>query len=166
MKEVWRYVKDSNRQYKVSNYGRVINSKTNHELKQWSQTRSGRLYVGLSKKGKSWNLPVTTLVHNHFHKTSPFLSVGVNKDCNPVNNISQNVDGGTRGDLIRRNYTAKNKKRGAYPWKDPSNPNRKWRAMIKYEGKLITLGYFETKEDAYDCYQESFASMHGFWPWI
>lgn len=42
--------------------------------------------------------------------------------------------------------------------------HKKWRARIKVDGKLRTLGYFNTKQEAYRSYTEHKAKLHTFNP--
>lgn len=66
--------------------------------------------------------------------------------------------------------------RGAYLWKcrhkeGARKTKRKyidgicWRSLIKYESKIITIGYFATKEEALMAYYSTFLMLRGFKPW-
>ena len=54
------------------------------------------------------------------------------------------------------------KKRGVYPWK---LGRKKWRAVIRYNGKAYSIGYYKEKEDAYNKFYVCYMAFRGHKPW-
>lgn len=127
--------------YKISNTGKVWSIKTNKYLKNFDT--SGYHSVHLYKNGTKHKKYVLNLVMEAF--------TDIKWDSDTLTNIKHT-------NTVRKN----GKPRGAYPF--PLG-KKQFRSMIRTKGKLVTLGYTTTKEEAYALFYMAFTLAKGYTPW-
>jgi len=166
MKEIWRYIKNTNKKYQVSNYGRIKSKKrkyvssdrfiTPYKIKQ-------RLYAFIQKNnGVTSAKSISKLVLTHFKKKEIGKDFSIHIDANTYNNRSTNLEWGTRGDVFRKANELKKKKRGVYRHE---YGKKNWKTIIKVDNKSETVGYFKTREDAEFVYQVTYGLVYGRMPY-
>jgi hypothetical protein len=100
-REEWRWVKDYEDLYKISNHGRIKSMVKNEKiLKPWKQSQ-GHLKVTLYKNGSAkkhqlHRLIAEAFIPNHYNK--PCIN---HIDCNPSNNYVDNLEWVTQQENIR-----------------------------------------------------------------
>jgi hypothetical protein len=152
--ECWKPI-DNYKKYFVSNFGNVLNTKTNRTLKA-STDSGGYLKVNLCKNGITQNHKIHRLVAN------AFLPDPENEDQQCIDHINRqkldnhylnlrwcNKSQNAQNQLKRTNTSSQYK--GVY-FNKPSN---KWQAQITINGKTKHIGYFENEKDAARTYNES-----------
>lgn len=149
-KRIWRKVIGFKDRYKVSNYGEVYSIKSKKNLKP-TRIYTGALYVHLFKDGNQYSTMMHNLVYKHFKKDELGNKYVHHMDFNKGNNFVKNLDKMKRGDLLRLWYEQKNRARGVYKVNNPASLN-KYRAVLKINNKVVTLGYFKKKDDAVKCF--------------
>lgn len=145
--------------YLIDEFGTVINSKTAHIMKIHYINNGSRPYVWLSKNNKSKPFMVAKLVHLVY--VSPYQVDGIlhkNQDIQDCEDV--NLAAGTKSAQRAQALQYKNRPKGVYKWKHKSYT--KYRAALKMEGKVKTLGYFETEEEARECFEEAYKQYYGF----
>lgn len=91
MKEIWKDIKDYERLYQISNYGKVRNVKNNKILKKRID-KKGYSHYALYKEGKIKEFKEHRLVALHFiPNPNKFLQVN-HKDENKLNNFVENLE--------------------------------------------------------------------------
>lgn len=160
MKEVFRYIKNTNKKYKISNYGRIYSLYSERFL---TLTQSGYSYY-YRLNGIVYN--VSKLVLQHFKPKQIPQNSTLCVDGNFTNNKSNNLEWSNRGDRLRLLYTIKNKQRGVYNFKIRMGNKiySRYRAVLKIDNRTVTLGYFKTKKEAYNTFIESFLEWYGYFP--
>ena len=138
--------------YKISNFGRVMNSRTGRILKPCVDG-SGYLRVNLSKNGKQKTHNIHILVANEFIEKPDGKTCVDHIDKNRLNNIVENLRWVSQSENCRNIGMLKNNTSG---YKGVSFYKRynKYEANICYEGKKHRLGYFHTAEDAAKAYDK------------
>ena len=66
LNEIWRDINGYEGYYQASNFGRIKNIKTGRILKQMPQGKANRLFVGLSKDGKTKRCQVSRIIAETF----------------------------------------------------------------------------------------------------
>jgi hypothetical protein len=105
MKEQWKFIKDFNNKYQISNYGRIKSLKGLKEriLKTY-KNYNGYVKVGLHKNGKSVKFRVHRLVALYFLE-NPLNKRTVNhKDFNKENNNVNNLEFMTIQENLKHYY--------------------------------------------------------------
>lgn len=170
MKIQWRNIKNYEGQYQVSNTGEIKSLerlKQNHsklqtvpekQLKQSSKP-NGYLVVSLWTDNKSSNRYVHRLVAEAFvHKYAENLQVN-HIDMDKKNNALCNLEMVTSRVNHLKAHRCYGKKRGAY------SSRGRFRAVIQIDNKTKHLGTFDTKDEAYQAYYESYLNLYGEAPW-
>lgn len=155
MAELFRDVVGFEGLYKVSNLGRVKSLKFNKEkiLNLYKGTK-GHINVKLYKDKKQYTIEVHKLVSMAFlnHKPKKGLVIDhINED--KTDNRLKNLQIITSRKNTSKSFLVSDKSSkytGVY-W---SKSNKKWRAMIRINGKKKHLGMFENELDAHKRYQK------------
>jgi hypothetical protein len=158
MVEEYRNIKDFPN-YSVSNFGNIINNKTNRILKPQLGTH-GYYQVKFCKDGKYLNKKIHKLVAEYF------IANPYNKQCvdhinndkldNNVNNLRYVTNQeNSMNQKLSSNNTSNYK--GVYYRKDLN----KWYALIMINGKLKHLGLFEKIEDAINARVKKAKEVYG-----
>lgn len=165
MKEVWKKVKLKHfNHYKVSNYGRVVNTKTNKYLAGLlipSKIRGNFIQIHFHNKEHSKTIFLHILVFKHF-KPNELKHYVWHNDYNGLNNKENNLSELTRGDIYRKGYELKKQKRGVYKW--TVGNSEYFRAALKVKDKVVTLGYTNKKKDAEILYEFGYKFIYGSLP--
>ena len=123
-----------------------------------------RHYTILSSGKRQTNsIPIDKLVLKYFKGIKRSKKFALHLDFNKLNDKSINLDWSKRGDLLRYYNTRKNKIRGIYPWRIGK---KKFRAVLKIRKKVVSLGYFNTYDDALKVYLDSYTKAFGYLPFI
>ena len=161
MKEIWRFIKGTNKKYQVSNYGRIKSKKRKHVKRDRILTPrlvNNRLYIYI--KGFCTNKSVAKLVLFHFRKKEIGKEFALHLNMNTLDNKSTNLEWATFGDVRRMSFEARKKKRGVYKFNTPLS-KKKWRAVIKINNKAETIGYFKLKKEAQAAYFTAYTETYG-----
>ncbi|NJO65071.1 MAG: hypothetical protein HC836_45275 [Richelia sp. RM2_1_2] len=169
MKKIWKIVR-WNKRYEVSNYGEVRFIK-NKRLQKFHTLKNGSKLAYLSfKNGTKKNIMVHKLVFTHFKKEQiiRYKHLIMHNDFNRSNNKTPNLSKHTHGDVLRMWYEHKNRIRGVYTHsstvikKDGTKKTyNRYRAVLKYNKKTKTLGYFDTKREAASAYYSGYQELYG-----
>ena len=138
----WKQIDGYN--YSVSINGDVRNDKTERILKQ-SKNKDGYYKVNLCKNGKAKIHKVHRLVALAFIPLVAGCDFVDHHDGEPTNNSVENLRWATHQENMQNRPVNKNNTSG---YKGVTFDKGKWRAQIKIDGKQITLGRFETIEEA------------------
>jgi len=131
--------------YSVSNFGNVKNNKTDRILSQ--KIDKGYKRIQLYKDGISKDFRVHRLVCNAFLENPDNKPLVDHIDCNKQNNNINNLRWATASENeINKNKPQRNTSsvKGVHFNKQKN----KWRALIRIDGILIHLGYYNTIEEA------------------
>jgi hypothetical protein len=156
--EIWDYIKGYSN-YKISSKGQVFNVKGNRFLKPCLD-RYGYYYVSLYKDGKQVNHKVHRLVALTFYFVDDEKLQVDHKDRVKTNNnllnlrLCSNSQNKMNTDIYQNNTCGLK----GVSWR---TQEKKWRARITINKKLKHLGYFNTKEDAYEAYKKASKELHG-----
>lgn len=154
--EVWKDIEGFDN-YQVSNLGRVINIKKRLVMKQ-RPTKAGYLQVRLYKDGIPSYLFVHRLVCKHFLSTwDPELQVDHIDEDKTNNNVTN-----LRMVTQHENTKLRNKKLGP---RGVRQRRGKWEASIKFEGKRIHIGVYDSEDFAHFAFYQKFKELHGEAPW-
>jgi len=82
------------------------------------------------------------------------------KDINLNNNLLENLREATRNDNVRNTKIHKNNKSG-YKGVCWDKQRRKWHAQIGINNKRISLGFFDTPEEAKVVYDKATEELYG-----
>lgn len=176
--EQWRDVKEYEGIYQVSNKGRVKalarNIPQKHIKNRWFEEKilssadgGYKLkYLIVNLQGKI-NL-VHRLVAQAFIDNPDNFETVNHKDGNQKNNSVENLEW-LSGKANTRHYWNNNKnRRGVSLFRNGKQPNVKYRMRMRILTGLkpFTLTeYFKTKEEAYQCYFDTYKEWHGISPW-
>ena len=147
--EHWACI-DGFKNYQVSWWGRVRNSKTGRILKN---SLSGNTYltVSLCKMGKAKSFTVHVLVARTWIKNPDEKRCVDHIDGDKKNNHYENLRWATHSENSRNQKTRTNKSsiyKGVYLHKS----RNKWMARIDVDSKQVFLGYFEVEREAAEAY--------------
>ena len=147
--------------YKISNFGRVMNSRTGRILKPRADGH-GYLNVYLCKDGKGKNHKIHKLVANEFIDKIDGKTCVDHIDKNRLNNIVENLRWVTRSENDRNRSMMVTNTSG-FKGVCYHKLAKKYQARIGHEGKYYHLGYFHTAEEAamaYDKKAKELDSVH------
>lgn len=167
MEEIWVKVKGFSN-YKISNMGNVVNIKKEKQVTIFfDKQRNNYALVSLFKKGKRHTKPLGRLVVAHFQIKEIDKKFVFHLDLDHKNNKNINLKQASRGDLYRYYYTMKKRQRGVYIWNQTKNKKTitRWRAMLKVNNRLVTVGYTDTKPEAQKLYLKAFKAYYGYIPY-
>lgn len=162
--EQFKSIKDYEDIYEISNFGRVKSLKRTFWASHHNETKmvcaekilkgmvdkKGYVNVYLSKKGKSKRFRIHNLVWDHFGDKERDVQILVtdhideDKQNNNISNLQllSNSDNVRKTQLIQKGYTG--------ICFDKKNKTNSWMARYKKNGKQKHLGYFPTKEKAFE----------------
>lgn len=167
----WKDIEGYEDMYKISNSGyiksierKVVNRNNLRTIKEkilkYKKDKEGYCSVSLCKNGTVRTFKVHRLVAEAFISNTNNLPQVNHKDENKENNAVSNLEW-----IVNlkntNNYHSKNgtKKYGVH------KSNDKWRSRIKKDGKSICLGFYESKELAYEAFYNKYKELHGVTPW-
>lgn len=129
---------------------------------KWYASRSPNGFYAIRKVRQSSTRTVSILMHRHILG----LQAGDGKEGDHANldtldDRDENLRVATRAqNLINRKMKrTKSPYRGAIPY--PQGSRKKWRSVINTNGKIISLGYFVTPEEAAEAYAVAARQYHG-----
>lgn len=158
--EIWKPIKDF-QDYYVSNLGNIRGKKTI----QLSPTKNnkGYLVINLYKNGIKKQMSVHRLVADAFNSQKRDDQNTVDhRDLNRTNNGLSNLRWANSAEQSRNRNLQKNNTtgfRGVYCRK--KKKTNTYNACIKMNGKLKSLGYFPTAEEASKVYEAKAKEIHG-----
>ena len=178
--EIWKPVSGYEGLYEVSNKGRVKSlPRTSSDgkpvigkIRKLSVSTNGYLQLSLSKNGINTIYRVHRLVAEAF-LPNPDKKYAVNhKDETRTNNCVENLEWmsskencnyGTRNTRLRdqKHEIYQGRRRGV-AWHIRHN---KWRAALRISKKMLHLGYFDNKEEAYQAFYNKYIEIFGSPPW-
>ena len=151
--EIWKEVKDYP-DYQISNFGNVKSLKYGKEkiLKKGVDT-VGYLMINLSFNGIQKTRNIHQLVAEAFlnHIPNGFELVINHINFNKADNRVENLEIVTTRENSNRKHLKSSSQFVGVSW---SKENKKWRAQISVNRKLIHLGYFTTEKEASNTYQK------------
>lgn len=147
--------------YKISDHGRIMRTNgykrpDNQILGTW--LRGDYLFCVLCENNTRKQLSIHRLVFTHFVSKNEASMVN-HKDGNKLNNHYSNLEASDASHNIRHKHILTGKKRGV------CNDRGYWKASIRLDGKLIHLGTFTKKDDAYSAYKNAYKKQYGVTPW-
>lgn len=161
MKEIFRAIRGY-KNYKVSNFGRIQNTKTGKFLKGWNN-QFDRNYVSFSVDGKSSTAKMRAkIVLEHFKPKELDKDYAVHINSNLFDHTVPNLKWGTMGDVKRMFKTIRNERRGVYKFR---YGNKNWRAILKVNGKSKTIGYFKERHEAENAFVLEYIREYGYAPY-
>jgi hypothetical protein len=99
-------------------------------------------------------------MHTQLMKTPKGMEVD-HINGNSLDNRKDNLRVCTRAENIRNSRKKRKKASSIYRGVSWRKVNKKWVARIQYNKKYIHLGYFDTEEDAANCYNEAARKYFG-----
>ena len=147
MSEIWKKMKYKGfSHYKVSNYGKVLNTKTNRIVRGHlipSSSRGFFVQIQLEHRGYRLCKFLHIIVADHF---KDFNLRAWHQDWNGVNNKESNLIEMSYGDILRKCHNSILNNKCVFKW--TSGKYSAYRTMFKVDKKLHTFGYTKTKRDA------------------
>lgn len=139
--------------YIVSNYSEVLNLRTGNLLSPYKD-HTGAFRYHLSKNNNRKGIAAHKLVWRHFKKSHLGTKLIMHIDYNKENNYTKNLDKLKRGDYLRLWNEYKNRVRGVYKHTQIKKGVNYtfWRAVLKVNNKVKTLGYYKTRKEAIEGY--------------
>jgi hypothetical protein len=159
--EIWKTIPNF-QNYQVSNYGRVWSNKTNKVLTKII-CANGYQKVNLYKNKTVFQRYVHRLVVSSFYDTDDFE----NKEVDHINHkTTDNRLSNLRICTSQQNsYNRQISKNNTSGYRGVSynkiRKTRPWQASIYMYGKRKHLGFFTTKEEASQAYEEKAKEIHG-----
>lgn len=152
MKEIWKEIKGYKGLYEVSNLGRIKSLKTEKLLSLKPNKRDGYVNITLVKNGVTKSFRAHQLVAITFLKHEPDNTnklVVDHKNNIRHDNRLVNLDVITNRENCSKEVKGKSDLLGA-TW---CNTQRKWKSQIRYKGKRIYVGSFNTDVEAHEAYK-------------
>jgi len=113
----------------------------------WITTCNGKLYWKISIKRKTMYLHQVIFLYHHGHLPK-YID---HKDNNSTNNKIENLREATQSQNVGNSRLRKDSSSG-YKGVTFRKDTKKWQSQIMIDGKHISLGSYETKEDAHNAY--------------
>jgi hypothetical protein len=160
--EVFEDIVDYKGLYQVSNLGNVKSLNYNHTKKQEllkpSITPCGYFKVTLYKNQKQKTFRVHQLVAITFlnHKACGYTYVVNHINFKKLDNRVENLEIVTNRENSNRKHIKSSSQYVGVHWAKLHN---KWRAMIKIDGKQMSLGSFENELEASQAYQSALKNI-------
>jgi hypothetical protein len=147
--ENWKSI-DGYRNYEVSWWGRVRNTKTARILKN-SLGSHGYLGIGLCKNGKPRTHCVHALVAQEWVSNPESKRCVDHIDGNKTNNHFENLRWASNSEN-NRNRKKQSDSSSVYKGVSFSKPMKKWKGTIMIEGRNRHLGFFQNESEAASAY--------------
>jgi hypothetical protein len=156
--ECWRSI-DGYTNYQVSNIGRVRNVSTGRILKPVVDT-VGYYRVRLYEGGITKKIRIHRLVANEFLEASHEIKMVDHIDRNRLNNYVTNLRYVTvqQNQMNRTKRSNTSSKYKGVIFKKQCN---KWQSRVQYDGKRISLGYFDNEQEAARAYNAKAMELFG-----
>lgn len=160
-KEIYKDVKGYEGYYQVSNYGNVksLNRNTKNQYKKEFVIKpcvsgNGYLRVCFNKNGSQTSKTVHQLVAIAFlnHTPNKYVLVVDHIDENKLNNNLTNLQLITQVENLNKSID-KTKTSSKYKGVSWVKRDKKWRAQIRVEGKIKSIGYFTDEYTAHLAYK-------------
>jgi hypothetical protein len=120
-----------------------------------------RIYINGIRKTRYIHRLVAEAFFSNFNETG--LEVN-HKDRDKNNNSIENLEMVTKRQNMMHYFSPSgDKKLGAIF--HPDKKTRKWQARINHNGKIFSLKYHLTKEEAQEAYRKKFIELYGVEPW-
>lgn len=145
--EIWKDIIRYEGLYQISNFGRIRNS--NSDMKPYTISNGNKVYLGITlvKEGVKKRYRVHRVVAEHFIDNPFNLSQVNHKDNNAFNNNVDNLEWVShRENQSHRSLNSGNK---TSKYVGVSKSGNRWRAQICIWGNNISLGSYDTEDDAY-----------------
>lgn len=139
--------------YSVSNYGQVRNDKNGKLLPQ-RNNGYGYYIVDLRADGIRNTAKIHRLVAQAFCSNENQYEIVDHIDRNPINNHFLNLRWCTQSQN-NRNRNKKADCSSRYIGVSFNMENKKWRARLSINRKLIYLGQYDTEEEAYEAFKQA-----------
>lgn len=153
MEEDWKPVHlEDFTQYQVSTFGNVLNTKTNKLLNPYDNGR-GYLFVDLTNNGKRKTIQVHKLVSFAFLENPNEYKEIDHIDQEKTNNRIDNLRWCSRNQN-NRNIQKRSNTSSKYKGVCWNKSHNKWHSNITLNKKKHNLGYFETEEEAFECFRQ------------
>jgi len=156
--EEWASI-DGYKNYQVSWWGRVRNTKTGRILKA-NPGSHGYLAVGLSKKGVSTKCCIHKLLAQEWVANPDGKKCVDHIDGDKLNNHWENLRWATYAENSRNRAKRANATSSYYgvSWSKQSN---KWTAQIEIEGKRTNLGFYTDEKKAAQAFNKAAIEHYG-----
>ena len=156
--EEWASI-DGYRNYQVSWWGRVRNTKTGRILKAHPGSH-GYLTVGLSKRGVAKTHCIHKLLAQEWVENPENKKCVDHIDGDKLNNHWENLRWATYSENNRNRAKRANATSSYYgvSWSKQSN---KWTAQIEIEGKRTNLGFYTDEKEAAQAFNKSAIEHYG-----
>lgn len=150
--------------YRINEYGDVYSIVSDIFLKPHINP-SGIKYVGLSRKGETKMIMLSTLVLDTFKPSKTDINrYAWHLDLELENCADYNLERCSRGDRKRLFAVIKGKKRGVYSY---PHGKKKWRVTFKNRaGQTKTFGYYKNKWFAELRYVQFYKKEFGMLPYL
>jgi hypothetical protein len=148
-REIWKSI-DGYKNYEVSWFGRVRNSKTGRILKS-NVSSNTYLTLGLSQMGKVKSFSVHVLVAREWVDNPDNKRCVDHIDGDKMNNHHENLRWATHLENSR-NQKIQTNTSSVYKGVSFYKPLQKWTARIKINAKQKHLGYFTSEREAAEAY--------------
>lgn len=161
-KENWKRIIDYESEYEISDNGVIksLQRKVSHSrgfeitiperILKFSKNKNGYCQVNLTKNSKQKCFKVHRLVALHFIENPNNLPDINHIDGNKENNNVNNLEWVSRRENCCHRSFLKEKKSSNFIGVTKDNIRNKWISQIRYKGKRIFLGRFDSEQEAYD----------------
>lgn len=150
----------------ISGLDVIIDDESLHLLELHSYTLQTR-----EKGSKPRSYFIRSLIHNG-RKTTTSLHRDIMKCVNGDGKLVDHINGNTLDNRLENlrlcniNENARNREMNrnstsGYKGVTFSKHVMKWHAQIRHDGKKLCLGYYDSKESAYEAYREASGKYHG-----
>jgi hypothetical protein len=156
--EIWKDIIGYEGLYKISNLGRVKSLSRKYvigdKIIKPFKHGTNKNYYSISLQTYDRRYPkkfkLHRLIAEHFIPNPDNKSLINHIDSNPSNNSINNLEWvDVRENMCHSQISKKNNSRYIGVYKSTNKGGKSWRARIYHNNKLISLGYFDTEEEAY-----------------
>ena len=146
--------------YSIDEYGNVFSFKKNRYLKPYND-KDGYLIITMSDNNIPKRYKLHRLVAEYFIKGFNKKKQINHKDFNKKNNHFSNLEMSNHRHNQNHKWNKNNtKKYGIF------KHNNKWRSVLSIKNKkILEIGVFKTKDEAYNAFYNAYYNYHGIPPW-